>query len=539
MKAAADRIRRTMAATKSWSAWLLEASFVGALAFVLSLASVQAADNRAEAVNFSEAHSFVGLNRPVPDGSASGVSDSRIVSSAIAQITGLRIKLEVAGEFNGDLYGYLRHVHGATTNFCVLLNRPGRTASDPVGYADSGLDVIFDDAGTNGDIHTCQHVTTPQAGWPLTGAWQPDGREVDPLVVLDTDLRTTALSSFHGAEASGAWTLFLADMDSGGTNLLVSWELEIVGRMRPDLNWSIPSCIVYGTPLSSAELNATASVPGTFTYTPPAGTVLNAGSNQPLSVVFVPENASSYLSVTSQVSLHVLKKPLTIRADDKSLLCGADWPLLSATYSGFVNGDTETSLDTPLILATEATTSSPPGVYSIIASNATDANYDITFAPGTLTVFSPQVTGQVILEAYAGLHGDRTGQRTVTFAATDGAAFTNRWEVSLAFVDGVANFTLDVPPGATRVSVKTAWHLRKTLPLSFSSGQAVADFKGENLLRCGDLDGSNQVEMGDYLALAAMWYTFAPAADMDGNGRVDLDDYFILANNWHLRGDPE
>ena len=109
-------------------------------------------------------------------------------------------------------------------------------------------------------------------------------------------------------------------------------------------------------------MNATASVPGTFTYTPPAGTVLNAGSNQPLSVVFVPENASSYLSVTSQVSLHVLKKPLTIRADDKSLLCGADWPLLSATYSGFVNGDTETSLDTPLILATEATTSSPPGV---------------------------------------------------------------------------------------------------------------------------------------------------------------------------------
>ena len=68
----------------------------------------------------------------------------------------------------------------------MLLNRVGRTASNPVGFADSGLDVSFDDAAANGDIHVYRAVTNPPAGTPLTGTWQPDGRLADPAVVLDT-----------------------------------------------------------------------------------------------------------------------------------------------------------------------------------------------------------------------------------------------------------------------------------------------------------------------------------------------------------------
>jgi hypothetical protein len=53
---------------------------------------------------------------------------------------------------------------------------------------------------------------------------------------------------------------------------------------QPTLTWTNPASIVYGTPLSSDQLNATASVPGTFTYSPPAGTVLYAINDQPLSL---------------------------------------------------------------------------------------------------------------------------------------------------------------------------------------------------------------------------------------------------------------
>ena len=54
------------------------------------------------------------------------------------------------------------------------------------------------------------------------------------------------------------------------------------------LDWAVLQAIVYGTPLGNAQLNATASVPGTFTYSPAVGTVLNAGTSQTLTATFTP-----------------------------------------------------------------------------------------------------------------------------------------------------------------------------------------------------------------------------------------------------------
>ena len=74
--------------------------------------------------------------------------------------------------------------------------------------------------------------------------------------------------------------------------------------LTPSINWPTPAPISYGTALGSAQLNATASAPGVFAYTPPAGTVLPAGT-QTLSVTFTPDNASQYASATATVQLQV------------------------------------------------------------------------------------------------------------------------------------------------------------------------------------------------------------------------------------------
>ena len=58
--------------------------------------------------------------------------------------------------------------------------------------------------------------------------------------------------------------------------------------ITPTMTWPNPANIVYGTALSATQLGATASVPGTFTYTPGVGTILQAGSGQTLSVGFTP-----------------------------------------------------------------------------------------------------------------------------------------------------------------------------------------------------------------------------------------------------------
>jgi hypothetical protein len=52
-----------------------------------------------------------------------------------------------------------------------------------------------------------------------------------------------------------------------------------VDPAAPTVTWADPAAIVSGTALGAAQLDATADVPGTFAYSPAAGTVLGAGSH--------------------------------------------------------------------------------------------------------------------------------------------------------------------------------------------------------------------------------------------------------------------
>jgi large repetitive protein len=77
-----------------------------------------------------------------------------------------------------------------------------------------------------------------------------------------------------------------------------------ITRATPTITWATPAAITYGTALSGTQLDATASVAGTFVYSPAAGRVLAAGT-QTLSVTFTPTNTTDYISVTDTVTLVV------------------------------------------------------------------------------------------------------------------------------------------------------------------------------------------------------------------------------------------
>jgi hypothetical protein len=81
-----------------------------------------------------------------------------------------------------------------------------------------------------------------------------------------------------------------------------------VSQAVPVITWPAPAAIAYGTPLSAQQLDATASVPGTFAYTPPAGAVLTPGSHT-LSVLFTPTDAVDYTTATAMTTVHVLGAP--------------------------------------------------------------------------------------------------------------------------------------------------------------------------------------------------------------------------------------
>ena len=79
-----------------------------------------------------------------------------------------------------------------------------------------------------------------------------------------------------------------------------------MNKATPTVTWAAPNPIFAGNALSSTQLNATASVPGTFSYTPASGTVLKAGFGQTLSVTFTPTDSTDFASVTTSVALDVL-----------------------------------------------------------------------------------------------------------------------------------------------------------------------------------------------------------------------------------------
>ena len=73
----------------------------------------------------------------------------------------------------------------------------------------------------------------------------------------------------------------------------------------PTLDWPAPADIVFGTPLDAAQLNATASVPGRFSYTPPLGTILPVGDDQALAVRFAPTDSVNYRAAAASVAISV------------------------------------------------------------------------------------------------------------------------------------------------------------------------------------------------------------------------------------------
>ncbi len=178
---------------------------------------------------------------------------------------------------------------------------------------------------------------------------------------------------------------------AGDTNFVASTSPPtsfVVTQVTPVITWANPAAITYGTALSGTQLNATASVPGTFAYTPAAGAVLNAGT-QTLNVTFTPTDTTNYTTATASVSLVVNKAVLTVTATDASRIYGAANPAFTSTITGFVNGESQGSVVTGApSLTTTATTASAPGTYPITAALGTLAatNYTFTFVNGTFTV---------------------------------------------------------------------------------------------------------------------------------------------------------
>jgi hypothetical protein len=138
----------------------------------------------------------------------------------------------------------------------------------------------------------------------------------------------------------------------------------------PIIAWSTPAPIQYGTALSNVQLNATASVPGNFIYSPAAGAMLQAGS-QKLTAIFTPADTTNYSAATSTVQVTVTQAAPVIT-----------WAPLSPTKQG-----------TPLGVAQLNATANVPGNFSYSPAAGTvlsagSQQLTVTFTPSNVTDYT-------------------------------------------------------------------------------------------------------------------------------------------------------
>jgi len=154
----------------------------------------------------------------------------------------------------------------------------------------------------------------------------------------------------------------------------------------PQLTCTSPTNVIYGTAFGNVQPCTTANkVPGTFDYSPSLNTIEDTVGTTQISVTFTPSDPVYYSKATSNVSLVITAAPLKVTAANVSKIYGAANPIFTASYAGFVNGDTQNIVSGSPGLTTTATSSSPVGSYPITAAIGTlkATNYTFTFTSGT------------------------------------------------------------------------------------------------------------------------------------------------------------
>ncbi len=285
---------------------------------------------------------------------------------------------------DGSLYGatYSGGEHWGGTLYRLHLDLDNDGVRDPIDNCPTMANATQADADGDGVGDGCPVDSTPKPPARLTlgqlqftydGTPHATSVATTPVEAAETGVITVTYNGSTTPPTSAGTYLVVASLANASYTTADATGILTIGRSTPVVTWNSPPPIFYPAPLSSAALNATANVPGTFTYTPAAGTVLAMGLNQVLSVEFVPTDQVNYNPVSASVTIDVRSltaidttPPVVTAPGDISVLAtqtaGATgtavyYPWVGTplpTLSGFLAGATATDdLSQPIPLPTE------------------------------------------------------------------------------------------------------------------------------------------------------------------------------------------
>ena len=165
-------------------------------------------------------------------------------------------------------------------------------------------------------------VTTAQSASILITVTGSGGTAPTGTVVLSSGTYASAITTLDipGPDSNSVYIVIPSNVLALGTDTLTATFTStsltygdatgsttiVVTTVKPvpTITWTTPAAIIYGTALSTTQLDATASVAGTFFYSPSAGTIFTAGQHS-LTAVFTPNDTIDYSSAEASVTLTV------------------------------------------------------------------------------------------------------------------------------------------------------------------------------------------------------------------------------------------
>ena len=265
---------------------------------------------------------------------------------------------------------------GAATS--AKLNGPYDVAFDAAGnlyISDSNNHVIRKVAAGTGIISTV-------AGNGTQGYSGDGGPAVNAELGPPWDITT---------DASG--NVYIADYGNDAIRAVGSSVTEPL-TTSPTIAWTAPTSIPYGTPLSGTQLDATASVPGTFSYTPASGTVLSAGV-QALSLLFTPNDTVHYNPVMATV-------PLTVAVVTPSITWSQPAPIIYGTALSATQLNATSNVAGTFSYSPSTGTVPAPGLQTLSVTFTPTDSVDYSTAISTVTLTVSAVPGPGIITTVAG-----------------------------------------------------------------------------------------------------------------------------------------
>jgi Bacterial Ig-like domain (group 3)/Lamin Tail Domain/Divergent InlB B-repeat domain len=283
-----------------------------------------------------------------------------------------------------------------TVSYTNNMNVGSATAS-----ATYGGDANHDGSTGNGGFTITKASSTTTVNCPASQTYT--GAAIEPCTATVTGVgglnQSVAVSYTNNTNAGTAMASATYSGDANHSSSTGNATFTIT-KATPIITWNNPADIIYGTALGAAQLNATANVPGGFSYTPANGTVLNAGAAQPLLASFTPNDTANYNSTSKNVQINVLKAtPSFSNLSSPTVAYGTASTNLSGKIS-FGSLIPTTNVAITLHSVTQnaaiqaggnfssafATGSLAPGTYSIAYNYAGDSNFNSASGSGTLTV---------------------------------------------------------------------------------------------------------------------------------------------------------